>query len=329
MEKDFTSMLNACGKPYISLILTKRCNAKCQMCNCHLNPTKPEKEFSPSLIDKLPQMKSTTLTGGEPFLRNDIEEILKRLHGKTDRILINTNGYFTERICEVCAEFPSVGVRISIDGNEKTHDAIRGIPDIYSHAMDTIERLIKIRGKHDLGIGFCVQDCNYTELIPTFEWAEKRGLEFGFSVVQNSSFFNKSDNEIKQEECVLKELQKLTQGYLKSNNPRKWARAYFSKGAEKYVQNMEKPLRCDAGRTSFFVGPYGDVMPCNDFPEDVVMGNLNEQSWDEIVNSDRGKQVVRMCENCNINCWSICNMGSQIRKNIFKIAIWSLRNKVF
>lgn len=316
------------NKPYVSLILTKRCNARCKMCNCHLNPTRVEDEFTPELIDKLPYMKSTTLTGGEPFLRNDIEEIIKRLQNKTDRILINTNGYFTERICEICAEFPNIGIRISIDGKENTHNSIRGITDIYQHSMNTIEQLINIRGKRDLGIGFCVQDCNYKELIPMFEWADKRGLEFGFSVVQNSSFFNTNENEIKQEEEIIRELERLKRGYLKTNNIRKWARAYFTEGAENYVRHEKKPLKCDAGRTSFFVSPYGDVMPCNDFPRDVIMGNLNRQTWAEIINSEQGKKVIKLCENCNINCWSICNMGSQMRNNIFKIVIWIVRNKV-
>lgn len=316
-------------KPYISLILTKRCNAKCQMCNCHLNPTKPDEEFSPDLIDKLPHMRSTTLTGGEPFLRKDIEEILKRLQGKTDRILINTNGYFTDRICEICSEFPHVGVRISIDGNEKTHNEVRGVHDMYSHSMDTLERLIKIRGKRDLGIGFCVQDCNYMQLMPMFEWAEKKGLEFGFSVVQNSSFFNKNDNEIYNKKNIVRELQRLKEGYLKTNNPRKWARAFFAEGAVKFVNNEEKPLKCDAGRSSFFVSPYGDVMPCNDFPEDMVMGNLNQQSWNDIINSEQGKRIKEVCMNCKVNCWSICNMGSQMRKNIVRIAFWVVKNKVF
>lgn len=123
-------------------------------------------------------------------------------------------------------------------------------------------------------------------------------------------------------------MERLKQGYLKTHNPRKWARAYFTDGAKIYVLNEKKPLKCDAGRTSFFVSPYGDVMPCNDFPSDVIMGNLNRQSWKEIINSEQGKNVIKMCENCSINCWSICNMGSQMRKSIFKIALWIVRNKV-
>ena len=316
------------SKPYISLILTKRCNAKCQMCNCHLNPTKTEEEFTTDLIDKLPQMKSTTLTGGEPFLRKDIGDIVAKLQGKTDRILINTNGFFTEKICDLAKKYPEVGIRISIDGKENTHNAIRGVPDIYKHSMKTLKELVKIRGKHDLGIGFCVQDCNYKELIPMFEWADKQGLEFGFAVVQNSSFFNKSDNEIKQEQEILAELEELKKGYLKGMNPRKWVRAYFVEGAEKYVKNESKPLKCDAGRTSFFINPYGQVMPCNDFPQDMIMGDLRTQTWEEVMSSEQGKKIVSACENCTVNCWSICNMGSRMRKSIFNIGAWIIRNKV-
>lgn len=316
------------SKPYISLVLTKRCNAKCQMCNCHLNPTRVEEEFTADLIDRLPQMKSTTLTGGEPFLRKDIEEIIGRLQGKTDRILINTNGFFTEKMCNMARRYPDVGIRISIDGMEITHNTIRGVPNIYKQAMKSLEELIKIRGKHDLGIGFCVQDCNYKELIPMFEWADKQGLEFGFSVVQNSSFFNKSDNEIKQEQEILLELEKLKKGYLKGMSPRKWARAFFVDGAEKYVTGEPKPLKCDAGRTSFFINPYGEVMPCNDFPQDMIMGDLRIQTWEEIMNSEQGKKIVRTCENCDVNCWSICNMGSRMRKSLPKIGMWVLDAKI-
>lgn len=316
------------SKPYISIILTKRCNAKCKMCNCHMNPSREEDEFSVDMIEKLPQMKNTTLTGGEPFLRRDINQIVNELQRKTERILINTNGYFTETICSFAKKNPNVGIRISIDGSEETHNTIRGVPNIYKHSMNTLNELIKIRGKHDIGIAFCVQDCNYMELFPMFEWANKRGLEFGFTVVQNASYFNKNDNEITKNQEIIAELEKLKKGYLKGINPRKWARAYFVEGAEKYVNNEPKPLKCDAGRTSFFVNPYGLVMPCNDFPQDMIMGDLKTQTWDEIMNSEQGKKIANTCENCSVNCWSICNMGSRMRKSIFQIGAWIITKKI-
>ena len=41
------------------------------------------------------------------------------------------------------------------------------------------------------------------------------------------------------------------------------------------------------GQDGFFVDPFGDVLPCNGMDEKMPMGNLKEQSWDEIWNSPR------------------------------------------
>ena len=59
-------------------------------------------------------MYFTNITGGEPFIREDLPEIVRELYKKSDRIVISTNGFFTDRIIELCEEFPNVGIRISI-----------------------------------------------------------------------------------------------------------------------------------------------------------------------------------------------------------------------
>lgn len=47
-------------------------------------------------------MAFTNITGGEPFLRKDIHEIVRELYKKSDRVVISTNGYFTDRIIALC-----------------------------------------------------------------------------------------------------------------------------------------------------------------------------------------------------------------------------------
>ncbi|MGN0367076.1 MAG: radical SAM protein [Suilimivivens sp.] len=313
---------------YVSLILTQRCNAKCKMCNSHLYPTKPEEEFTVDLIKKLPKMQNVTLTGGEPFLRRDIEDIIKELEKKSNRILINTNGYYTKKIVDVCSRHPQVGIRISLDGLKETHNRIRGVHDMYEHVMNTINQLEEVRGKKDLGVGFCVQESNYTELFAVFEWAQKRKYEFGVSVIHNSAYYHKDDNTIESEDNVICELEKLKKGYLEGFNVKNWGRAFFVEGAIKYVKNQKKPMKCDAGKSSFFITPQGNVLPCNDFPQEMIMGNLNESTWDEIMHSDDARKTLHMCKRCNLNCWSICNMGSKFRKNILIIGLWTIWNKI-
>ena len=62
-----------------SIIVTYRCPMRCKMCNIWDNPTTPSEEFKPELLEKLPKMRSVNITGGEPFVRDDIEEIVKIL----------------------------------------------------------------------------------------------------------------------------------------------------------------------------------------------------------------------------------------------------------
>lgn len=64
-------------------------------------------------------MYFTNITGGEPFIRTDLKDIVRELYKKSDRIVISTNGFFTDRIVDLAKEFPQIGIRISIEGLEK------------------------------------------------------------------------------------------------------------------------------------------------------------------------------------------------------------------
>ena len=99
-----------------TVIVTYRCNARCNMCNRYKKPSTPDEEISLETIKKLPPMYFTNITGGEPFIRTDLKDIVRELYKKSDRIVISTNGFFTDRIVDLCKEFPDIGIRISIEG---------------------------------------------------------------------------------------------------------------------------------------------------------------------------------------------------------------------
>ena len=58
------------------IIVTYRCPMQCQMCNIWQNPTDKNKEITPSEIEKLQKVKFINITGGEPFIREDLEDIV-------------------------------------------------------------------------------------------------------------------------------------------------------------------------------------------------------------------------------------------------------------
>lgn len=60
-----------------TVIVTYRCNARCNMCSRYQAPSKAEEEISVETIRKLPPMYFTNITGGEPFLREDLKDIVR------------------------------------------------------------------------------------------------------------------------------------------------------------------------------------------------------------------------------------------------------------
>ncbi len=309
-----------------TVIVTYRCNAKCTMCNRYKVPSKPEEEISIETIKKLPEMYFTNITGGEPFIRDDLKDIVRELLKKSDRIVISTNGFFTDRIVELCKEFPQVGIRISIEGLEKTNNEIRGLDDGFNRGYTTLKKLVDM-GMKDVGFGMTVQDRNAADLIPLYNISDELGMEFATASLHNSFYFVESNNIIKDRLTVAQNFEDLVNRLLDSNSPKKWFRAYFNHGLINYIFSQKRLLPCDMSFDTFFIDPYGDVMPCNGTKEKQVMGNLNRQSWEELWNSEQAEKVRSFVRNCDRNCWMIGSVSPAMHKYIYKPAAWVIKHK--
>lgn len=309
-----------------TVIVTYRCNAKCTMCNRYKVPSKPEEEISIETIKKLPEMYFTNITGGEPFIRDDLKDIVRELLKKSDRIVISTNGFFTDRIVELCKEFPQVGIRISIEGLEKTNNEIRGLDDGFNLGYTTLKKLVDM-GMKDVGFGMTVQDRNAADLVPLYNISDELGMEFATASLHNSFYFVESNNIIKDRLTVAQNFEDLINRLLDSNSPKKWFRAYFNHGLINYIFSQKRLLPCDMSFDTFFIDPYGDVMPCNGTKEKQVMGNLNRQSWEELWNSEQAEKVRSFVRNCDRNCWMIGSVSPAMHKYIYKPAAWVIKHK--
>ena len=115
---------------------------------------------------------------------------------------------------------------MGIAHHAEMHDQIRGIP-IYDKAMETIRELKEI-GVKDLGISFTLQESNYKEMIPLYRKAVDLGVDFGVSVVHNSFYFSKDDNEIHNLKNLEDALRSLVELQIDSKRRKDWARAFFN-----------------------------------------------------------------------------------------------------
>ena len=309
-----------------TVIVTYRCNARCTMCNRYKAPSKPDEEISLETIKKLPKMYFTNITGGEPFIREDLPDIVRELYKKSDRIVISTNGFFTDRIIKLCEEFPNVGIRISIEGLEETNNAIRGLDDGYNKGYSTLKKLVEMNHP-DVGFGMTVQDANAKDLVALYEKSNELNMEFATASLHNSFYFVEAKNIIKDRMMVAKEFEKLVNRLLESNSPKKWFRAYFNHGLINYIFGQKRLLPCDMSFDTFFIDPYGDVMPCNGTKDKEVMGNLNNQTWDELWNSEQAEKVRTKVRCCDRDCWMIGSVSPAMHKYIWKPALWVIKHK--
>ncbi len=310
-----------------TVIVTYRCNARCMMCNRYKAPSKPEEEIRIETIKKLPRMYFTNVTGGEPFMREDLKVIIRELYKKSDRIVISTNGFFTDRIIDLAKEFPKIGIRISIEGSEQTNDAIRGLEDGFSRGYGTLKKLIDM-GMKDVGFGMTIQDRNAFDLIPLYQMSDKMGMEFATASLHNSFYFVENKNIIHDRPMVAKNIEELIERLLSSKSPKKWFRAYFNHGLINYIYGQKRLLPCDMSFDTFFIDPYGDVMPCNGTLDKEVMGNLNERSWDEIWDSEQAEEIRTKVRKCDRECWMIGSVSPAMRKYIWIPAWWVICHKI-
>lgn len=309
-----------------TVIVTYRCNARCTMCNRYKCPSKPDEEISLETIKKLPKMYFTNITGGEPFIREDLPEIVRELYKKSDRIVISTNGFFTDRIIKLCEEFPNVGIRISIEGLEETNNKIRGLDDGFNKGYSTLKKLVEM--KHpDVGFGMTVQDANAKDLVSLYDLSNELDMEFATASLHNSFYFVEAKNIIKDRMMVAKEFEDLVNKLLHSNSPKKWFRAYFNHGLINYIFGQKRLLPCDMAFDTFFIDPYGDIMPCNGTKDKQVMGNLNDCTWDELWNSEQAEKVRNVVRHCDRNCWMIGSVSPAMHKYIWKPAWWVIKHK--
>jgi len=134
----------------VFLFITSRCNSKCKTCFYHdfLNSNQDMTfEQIKHISETAPEFRKLWLSGGEPFLRDELADIINLFYdnNKIKEINLPTNGLSTEKIVEKTGQIlehckgMKVHLNFSIDGLGKTHDEIRGVPGNFKKTIRTME----------------------------------------------------------------------------------------------------------------------------------------------------------------------------------------------
>ncbi len=316
-----------------TVAVTSQCNSRCVMCNIWRETDRTELAQDRYLV--LPSsLRTINVTGGEPFMRGDIVEVVRRIHeaAPRSRIVISTNGYLTERIVGAVKEIkefhPRLGVGVSIDGIGEAHDKIRGLKGSYERAVETLGQLKALK-VDDLRIGMTILPENQNELTRVFELAEALGVEFTTTIAHNSGiYFKKTDNAPAEvTDQLRKGIQDIMRGYLRSFDVKRWFKAYHLAGLIDPGMRMRAAKDCEAGRRFFFLDSKGRAYPC--IVLDSEMGDI-EQSDDfqSLFTSGKADEARRVVRSCRQDCWMVCNIRSYLIRHPWAPAYWIAKNKL-
>lgn len=316
-----------------SLITTFRCNAQCNMCNIWKFQTNPSEEIDASYYEKLPAGLRINITGGEPTLRPDIDKIFEILYPKSSLLELSTNGYNTKKIVELANKYPKILIRVSVEGLPKINDAKRGIKDGFDHALRTMLELKKTKCKN-IGFSVVISPDNYMDLLHLYDLCVALDVELGNSAVHNSWYFHKDDNQIESEEALrqhelfVKALLTSKRRHIK-DRLKDYGRAYFNRSIHRRLRGDTDEYRPPCGALSdfFFIDPWGNVTPCNGSSEEWKIGNIKEDSFENIMASDKAREAMEKVRNCKRNCAFIVTERHDMVRRPWVPIKWILKNK--
>jgi MoaA/NifB/PqqE/SkfB family radical SAM enzyme len=304
------------------IAVTYRCNARCEICDIWKREPRKDEELAPREYAWLPSsLRSVNLSGGEPFLRVDLPEIVSVVRSACPRarIVISTNGLMPERIEEAVRRMGEVAVRVSVDAVGSQHDRIRGVEGAYDRALETVRRLASL-GVRDLGLAATSTGENAGALTAVREVADDLGVQFVASAVHSSPFFFGSQTAGRPRSPeIVREITGMMRSEIRSRKPRDWAKAYYLRGLIDYVQGRPRRLPCRAGIDFFFLDPWGVVYPCNVL--DVPMGSVHEGSFAELAARSR-RRVGPAVERCPEQCWMVCTVSPPMRRRPLRPIAW-------
>ncbi|WZL72687.1 radical SAM protein [Clostridiaceae bacterium 35-E11] len=167
--------------PVVVWNLTQKCNYHCK--HCYANAYNQKKDLLTTqdilkTIDDFHKSKVPVvlLSGGEPFMRNDLFEIIQALRSKNIMVSISTNGSLINEKSAV--QLKNLGVNyvgISLDGTKETHDHFRGIQHAYDDAIQGIENCQRAGLK--VGLRFTLQKKNYHEIPYIFDLMDEMNIQ--------------------------------------------------------------------------------------------------------------------------------------------------------
>ena len=329
---------NSLKKPiYLIFFVTNSCNAKCSHCfySNQLNINQKDLltlDQIENIAKSLGKLVWLAMSGGEPFLRNDIEKIYQIFcdNCKIKDLNLPTNGTLPDVIYEKTKlmlesrKIKNFAVTLSLDGTKETHNQIRGI-DCYDNVFKTYSKLVQLTEAHknlSIKINTTISNKNI-DVIPDLinEVKEKMPkINFhNFEIIRgNPKDTSCQPPTTEQLEAIKPLIFKTWEHYSfygKKSLPSRIAlnaKKFLFNSYIKTLNEKKQLFPCYAGKIHAVLDYNGDIYLCELGPK---IGNIKEQSFKEGWNSENANIERKKIMNKECYCTHSCFQNTNVSFN--------------
>ena len=299
----------------IYLLITEKCNLSCPMCirGNQDGPVLP--------IEKLYDIVNRgdfkdcdlVLTGGEPTLHPEFCKIIDSVCAAAKSVTITSNGT-TAQYLAAARQYENIHVQISLDGDQPTHDLIRGA-GTYAQAMETVRNL------DCAGISYSV-----ATVVSRKNSSSLDGLRFELEQLKNLRFWKLSyempfQTRLFAEMMTSAEWNTFVDAIIRRAKLRLRVKKLFPfELYNKYCRTdchfsneTIRCINCGSGSQKIYIYPDLNVYPCTCLT-DFCVGNLEETPLNHILHGEKLRPFLdykvgenTVCNTCEYR--AICNGG--------------------
>lgn len=321
----------------LTFSVTAACQSRCKTCNIgkiyHENPDIVNQNLTLEEIEKvfksLGPIYFFNVSGGEPFIRPELAEIIRLacIYLKPGLIHISTNATVpesidrtTRKILEYMDELlpgaTPISIKPSIDGLGTRHDYIRGFKGNFTLLERTIDILLKIRRENPrlyVDLGTVVSEYNIHELDEIEDWVHSRGIEsYRHEIAEQRVEFHNLDDPITPSVDVY---ESLTQRFKKKIYHNIKNKAFLTRITEavrivyydvavQILRQHRQVTPCYGGISNIHMNYNGEIWPCCVLGSEQAMGNVREWDYDiqALLKSARAEKVRKYIAGGNCAC---------------------------
>jgi len=299
-----------------NLIITSYCNLSCHFCYYGTKLNKVSDELSTeewkSFIDSIAAKKpSIFITGGEPFMRKDLFEIIEHIHKKNLHFGVVTNGILlNKKKIDKLIDLKIDNIFFSLHGLQETHDKITGNKNSFDILINNIKYFCDNKEDTTTVINCVADETNVHEIDKLIKLCE--GLKIDLFRIQHTSFLypGEFNNQLKffkehfPESRVsilnypVNDYKNISKELIKIKNTHYNIPVSFkpllseSQLGSWYTKNHDINRPCFSVWRSTHIQPNGDVNPCQYY--NFVLGNIRETSFEKIWNSRNYRKLRKL-----------------------------------